>query len=196
MVAMGRGSWKFGFCFVVYVRGTMWPTRGWERVNFVYFALFAISTKFCSTRKRFTCTSVLDTTLTVRKVIADESLPTLAYGKVRTFYAFGDFSDCAQLCVSVTLRVNGLVLLCHSLYFRLFPCISLTFHLSVQYEGYFDQGYSRTNLVLIQQGQIRIRLSARGTQVVEGRPTADIQDGRFPGAYRGKQAVNKLPTQY
>ena len=50
------------------------------RFNFVYFVLLAESTKFSCIRKPCTLTSVCDTILAVRKLIAHESLRTLDYG--------------------------------------------------------------------------------------------------------------------
>ena len=47
--------------------------------NFVCFVLLAESTKFSSIRKPFTCTSVSDTTVAVRKFLAYESWQTLEY---------------------------------------------------------------------------------------------------------------------
>ena len=47
--------------------------------NFVYFVLLAESTKFSSIRKRYTYTSVSDTTIAVRKFLAYESWQTLEY---------------------------------------------------------------------------------------------------------------------
>ena len=49
------------------------------RFKFVFFVLLAESTKFCSIRNPFTCTSVCDSALAVRRFIAYESPQTLEY---------------------------------------------------------------------------------------------------------------------
>ena len=49
------------------------------RFNFVYFVLFAESTKFSSIRKPYTYACVSDTTVAVRKFLACESWQTLEY---------------------------------------------------------------------------------------------------------------------
>ena len=60
---------------VVYCNRTNFRTR----FIFVYFVLLVESTKFSSTRKPYTYTSVSDTTVAVRKFLAYESRQTLEY---------------------------------------------------------------------------------------------------------------------
>ena len=59
----------------VYCNRTNFRTR----FNFVYFVLFAESTKFSSIRKPYTYACVSDTTVAVRKFLAYESWQTLEY---------------------------------------------------------------------------------------------------------------------
>ena len=68
------------------------------RFNFVYFVLLAESTKFSSTRKPYTYTSVSDTTVAVRKFLAHESRQTLEYEiftrtKISAITVFSIFAD-------------------------------------------------------------------------------------------------------